>query len=321
MEPFDVKGRPIKPHIFRQLQKIGKTLEDLEWRESRNKPNLFYKVFNRVTVFADLRGTEIVPIWEQPYPYIYAINGFEEWERRRAIKVAVRDFDIGGIEYRFSFYDTSEPDGLFFGPDDEQTDGFCKMCGAEIKAGDIRTALFCSDQCDRAYSQLTEMRREVDENKIKCILCGKPLGAFNSDTIVHHIEYEPEEKTVRVCRSCHGKIHSNHEKYPDLAPSRPPNWKQLQRSDPNSEEFKEERLVEKSILDYDRLLKSFLRSGEKSLKCQIGDVGAEFARYYLVKAILDLGLSEKVSVRVEGKEVYMEKKELKTPSARKEANE
>jgi hypothetical protein len=308
MEPIDIKGRPIKSYIFKQLQNIGITLENFEWRESKNKPNLFYKTFNKVTVFADMRGTEVIPIWEEPYPYIYAISGFEDWERRKAIRLALRDFENGEIEHRSSFYDTSEPDGLFFGPEDEQADGFCKMCEAEIIAEDMRTALFCSDHCDKAYAQLKEMRRENQENVTKCVLCGKPLGAFNSDTILHHIQYEPSEKIVHVCRSCHRKIHLNHDKYPDLAPSRPPDWRHIAPARYESNvEFKDEQIGDKFNLHCSRVLESFVRSRGESVKCEVGEIGFELARYYFVKAIIDRGVSEKISVRVEGAEVYLDK--------------
>jgi hypothetical protein len=308
MEPIDIKGRPIYSHIFKQLQNIGTILENFEWRESNNKPNLFYKTFNRVTVFADMRGTEVIPIWEAPYPYIYAISGFEDWERRNAIRLASKDFKNGEIEYRFSFPDTSEPDGLFFGPEDELADGFCKMCDAEITAEDMRTALFCSDHCEKAHAQLEEMRRENRENAIKCVLCGKPLGVFSSDTILHHIQYEPSEKLVHVCRSCHRKIHSNHEKYPDLAPSRPPDWRQFVPARYESNvEFRDEQLSDKFSLHCNDVLKSFVMSSESSVKCEINEIDPKLARYYFVKAIDYVGLSEKISVRVEGEEVHLDK--------------
>ena len=51
---------------------IGKKLETLEYMESQNKPNLFYKKINEKVIFADLRGTEVIPIWDDWRPMIYS---------------------------------------------------------------------------------------------------------------------------------------------------------------------------------------------------------------------------------------------------------
>jgi len=74
MKPEDKFGRRIYPKTFLILQKYGNILTELGWKESKNKPNLFYKEFDEIIVFADMRGTEIVPIWEDPCPLIYATS-------------------------------------------------------------------------------------------------------------------------------------------------------------------------------------------------------------------------------------------------------
>jgi endogenous inhibitor of DNA gyrase (YacG/DUF329 family) len=158
---------------------------------------------------------------------MYANRGQPDWIRRKAIKEATNELTSREIDYRFSFYDDMEPDGLFFGPEEELPDATCKMCSKELEGTDEESALFCSEHCMIAFGQLMELRREEGYLDVKCVLCGKPLGLWDEDTVLHHIQYEPEEKTVHVCRSCHMKIHSNYEKYPDLAPKRPPNWKRL----------------------------------------------------------------------------------------------
>lgn len=227
MKPVNVDGRPIFQHIYRKIVAIGERLVEMDWKESYNKPNLFYKKFGEVMVFADMRGTEIIPIWEAPHPLIYAGRGEADWKRRYAINQTTDELYSREIEYRFSFPDLHEPDGLFFGPEEELPDGSCKMCNKEIKDPEREGGLFCTDHCEKAFAQLMELRREESEHDVKCALCGKPLGKWDNDTILHHITYEPEEKTIHVCRSCHMKIHSNFEKYPDLAPKRPPNWRRL----------------------------------------------------------------------------------------------
>lgn len=77
MKPVDKFGRPIYQHIFRKLQEYGKLLELYGYRESIQKPNLFYRTCGIVIFYADMRGTEIVPIWENPSPLFY-------WNWRKA---------------------------------------------------------------------------------------------------------------------------------------------------------------------------------------------------------------------------------------------
>ncbi|OLS29421.1 MAG: hypothetical protein HeimC2_00510 [Candidatus Heimdallarchaeota archaeon LC_2] len=72
MKAEDKYGRPIYKYIFSTLEKFGKSLINLNYKESKQKPNLFYRVLpNGGVIFADMRGTEIVPIWEDPRPMIY----------------------------------------------------------------------------------------------------------------------------------------------------------------------------------------------------------------------------------------------------------
>lgn len=71
MKPVDRFGRPIYQHIYRQLEVIRQKLVRYGYRESQSKPNLFYCSYNIVIFFADMRGTELVPIWEDPVPLFY----------------------------------------------------------------------------------------------------------------------------------------------------------------------------------------------------------------------------------------------------------
>lgn len=154
MKPVNVDGRPIYPSIFLKLESIGNRLVKLEWRESYMKPNLFLKSFDDVMVFADMRGTEITPIWEEPYPLIYASPDRPDWKRRYSLHLATDELGENDIQYRFSWPDQFEPDGLFFGPENELTDGYCKMCGKHITEQEREGNLFCSSHCETAFSQL-----------------------------------------------------------------------------------------------------------------------------------------------------------------------
>jgi hypothetical protein len=216
MKPEDKFGNPIYPHIFAVLQRYGSYLESSGWRESKNKPNLFWKSFNGISVFADMRGTDIVKIWEDPCPMIYAHSEeHEDWKKRRVIRYATEECDALGVPYRFSFYEDCEPDGLMFGDDDELANGMCKLCHEEID----RDGLFCSDKCQQTYNKLIKFREEIN-SKEKCSICGCELSIFSQNTIRHHVDYD-KDKTIWVCRSCHRKIHANKVKYPNLAPVKP----------------------------------------------------------------------------------------------------
>ena len=231
MKPKDKFGRPIYAQTFGILQRIGKKLLKHGWKESQSKPNLFYIKFEDTIVFADMRGTDVIPIWEEPSPLLYE-TGKIPWKRRRVLRIVKDQLEYYEIPYRFSFYYTDEPGGLFFGEDDELADGQCRMCNSEIN----HDGLFCSTECEESYSQLKELRREEREQKTECVLCGKALDLFSKDTVKHHISYNPE-KIVYVCRKCHTKIHLKHKKYPNLAPKKPPDWKSPQIADYNIPEF------------------------------------------------------------------------------------
>jgi len=178
------------------------------------------KKFHDLMVFADMRGTEIVPIWDDPYPLLYAFRCNDDWRKRRALRLAKKELDSLGVPIRFSFFETDEPDGLFFEESNELPDGSCKLCGKEFE----NSSLFCSENCEKAYSQLEEFRMEETEVDIKCAVCGKTMDTLSPDRIKHHVSYEPE-RVIDVCRSCHRKIHARHSKYPNLAPKKPSNWK------------------------------------------------------------------------------------------------
>lgn len=217
MIPKDKFGNTVYPHVFAVLTKYGSLLESTGWRESKNKPNLFWKSFKGVSVFADMRGTDIVKIWEAPCPMIYAFSEeTADWKKRRAIRHATEECDALGVPYRFSFYDEYEPDGLMFGDDDELPDGSCKLCHEEMD----EDGLFCSDKCEQTYKELESFREEASNTKVKCSICGCELSIFSKNSIRHHVDYD-KDKTIWVCRSCHRKIHANKIKHPNLAPDKP----------------------------------------------------------------------------------------------------
>ena len=68
MKAEDKFGRAINSNLYIQMVAIGDKLLELNWRESYTKPNLFLNQFDEVMVFADMRGTEEVPLWDDHSP-------------------------------------------------------------------------------------------------------------------------------------------------------------------------------------------------------------------------------------------------------------
>ncbi len=87
-----------------------------------HKQNLFSRKVNHGYIYADLRGTEIVPIWDDPVPLLYFFAGqgesVPEEEERTILKDEFKRLRDADCRPRFSFYATSEPEGLFFGDDE-----------------------------------------------------------------------------------------------------------------------------------------------------------------------------------------------------------
>ncbi len=208
------------------MVKIGQKLRKLEYKESRTKPNLFFKPIEtkikskddkliqvRGAVFADMRGTEIVPIWSDSSPLFYSSD--------LPFNIFLPEFILlerSACSPRVSFYEECEPDGWMFGLD-EIPSGYCKRCGENILFK-VNWEILNKDFIE-LYNQGIDQNLEVNycktcrnieysmrEYKIQhfqdfeiCELCG-----IKDSQIKHHITYNPE-KIIHVCRSCHGKIH------------------------------------------------------------------------------------------------------------------
>lgn len=197
MKPEDKFGHPICPATYTKMRKFAEKLIQFSYIEASQKQNLFYKKAKGVVFFADMRGTEEVPIWDDPRPLLYIKfeTDLPEWEKRRIFRQEYAELGI----CRASFYEECEPEGLLFG---EGGDGYCIVCHRDFQAD----GLFCSKRCEEAYEE---------QGKERCSVCGKELTY--SQLVSHHIDY-PENKTIQVCRSCHMKIHRS-EKLPRLKPA------------------------------------------------------------------------------------------------------
>jgi hypothetical protein len=224
LRPVDKFGRPIFPHIYKILLYFGEMLSRSGWIESKPNPNLFYKEFKGLVVYADMRGTQQCPIWQNPVPLIYVQESKEAWKRRRAIRVAIDEMGENGVSSRISFYESFSTAGLYAMRTDGKIffpDGSCHFCHAEFE----NDGLFCGDECRMIYEQLEELRKEEDVHVERCFLCSRALDPWGhnraSGPVEHHITYDPP-KTITLCRSCHRKIHVRHEKYPLLTQQKKP---------------------------------------------------------------------------------------------------
>lgn len=205
MQPLDKFGNPIYPRTFHELQRIGAILESIGFSEAGEKPNLFYRTSDREVVFADMRGTKEVPIWDEPMPLVYVKlrDGAENWERVRKENEIEKEFSNSKIPYRHSFYHNGEVDyelqeklvslhnNTFFDADfmfffddyDKLPDGYCQACGMDVK----KDLYFCSLECKGREKQriMIKVRKQpygklIDERVVAlaneprvCEICGK----------------------------------------------------------------------------------------------------------------------------------------------------
>lgn len=211
MEPKDKFGNIIYPSKFSILLKNGEVLSQHGYLESHTKPNLFYKQLPQGWLYADMRGTKEVPIWEDTSPLFYwkFTSSTPMWERRRIIKneLATLFKDNCPCRLSFFFYNAEEFENTFAPIDYGQgefdwEDGCCKVCGKDFH-GEGR---FCSPACEAKF---------LDSLKLNCEVCGKKIEL--NKKIEHHVSYYPE-KIFYVHLACHHRIHRT-DKYPQFKPS------------------------------------------------------------------------------------------------------
>ena len=215
-------GRPIySDNIWNQMQENGESLKNLGFEESINKPNLFYKCLTvnqdkNGIIFIDLRGTSIIPIWDDPDPIAYKNEILEFTDFMKEV-VYLKG---SGVPIRFSYYDKCEPEGWGFFLK-EIPSGYCKRCGKNIINNVDWTILQDGAYNIKIQENLVDINIEVNHCKIckrmeyakkeyrkknlkKTDLC--EICEEKSAELTHHITYNPT-KTIRLCRSCHGVLH------------------------------------------------------------------------------------------------------------------
>ncbi len=180
-------GRPIYwDSIWHQMVETGKKLRKLGYKDSITKPNLFFKpidteirslddklVHVKGALFADIRGTDIVPIWSDSRPLVYSID--------IPFKIFLPEFillDRAGCSPRVSFYEECEPGGWMFGLD-KIPNGYCGRCGENILT-DIDWEILEKDYIE-LYSQGIDQNLEVNY----CETCRKIEYSMREYRLLH----------------------------------------------------------------------------------------------------------------------------------------
>ena len=251
MIPRDKFGNPIYPHKYKILLEQGKILEKAGYRESKGKSNLFFTNTVECVFFADMRGTEIVPIWENTDPLIYwkLIPEIASWKRIRLLNEEFTHFSSLKLPYRLSpeYHGQDLGSNVMIVSDENGVkiygeDGYCKYCNYDFR----ENGEYCSDECKSKYEE--EIRKK------QCRVCRKKC--YTENLVSHHISYYPE-KTISVCRACHLKIHTT-DSYPRLTPSKIDTDKFYKRDDDSLREkvkIAEERRKRKEQKEKDKILK------------------------------------------------------------------
>lgn len=184
-----------------ELKEIKQILLRSGYKEAKNKKNLFYKKNELGCFFANMRGTSMIPIWQDSRPLFHYLfkKGGANWKKRRLIKQELENLFKDGCVFRLSyefpidneeFEGTScsyhEDDGIFI-----WDDGYCKYCGNDFQ----EEGSFCSLECETKY---------LDAVNKPCPACNEKMDFYAG--IKHHISYFPE-KIVLVHIKCHNKIH------------------------------------------------------------------------------------------------------------------
>jgi hypothetical protein len=184
------------------LVELQSNMELIRNRCTSRNPETYYKKLNKCILFVNL--THKLPFYyESKETYIrffvmfldenilktsieygdYVIYKTLDWELNRKIKNEYRLIYLAGVP---AFFD----EGFII---DIDNDGFCRYCGNDIKTYNE----FCNSECDNAYG--------LDEGfKTKCYICQQVFS--NKDLVKHHTCYATDS-TIRICRSCHSKVH------------------------------------------------------------------------------------------------------------------
>ncbi|MBX8639002.1 MAG: hypothetical protein JRN68_10815 [Nitrososphaerota archaeon] len=231
MEPKDKFGRHLYGKVWLQLCENGVKLKQAGYWESKKKPNLFMKIEGDFSLYADMRGTEEVPIWEDTSPLFYAYpkdrkeaDQYQTETIRTIIASEIYKLYSAGLDVRLSFYDQCEPGGQSF-------DVYYQCVNCDMPFGYVSQEPYC-DRCEEQHDAEESARDKRNavitlNHAEKCVVCGVRILSKNKlvsmkqnleevtdieEGQVHHTHYIPE-KTISTCRQCHSKIHRSKDPY------------------------------------------------------------------------------------------------------------
>jgi hypothetical protein len=252
---IDRFGRPVAAFVMRKVQRIGTQLKEFGFRESKNKPDLYYMTLHshefvgKIMVFADLRGSEVVPIYEETCPLIWA--QFDRNYRLESIKKD--DFELFTLLFEEELI-WSKWDGFGTSPQDTE-EYFCYLVMHMLELKGIpsrRTYDFfsVSSQVHHEYSEtdaakqakaMSEYSSYLEQfmNEVKkqnrsnlwqecriCRLTGISKSSHPESVLhwfeegvkleMHHVSYIPEV-VIPLCKKCHDLVHHS-EEYAHLKP-------------------------------------------------------------------------------------------------------
>lgn len=103
----DARGNQLFPRVTQQLYAHAKNLLKIGFRQARSKPWLFLLTISnkRGAVFANLGGTEDVPIWEDTNPRLHWRLKVSGWEEMMIVHEVAEHCRSRNIPVRFSFYE------------------------------------------------------------------------------------------------------------------------------------------------------------------------------------------------------------------------
>lgn len=105
---YDRRGNELRDHLQRRLARIGRKLLRAGFRQAGQKPWLFLVELpdDIGTLFADLGGSEQIPIWTDPRPLVYVTTKRCSEEERIPLLRALVQYGSGiGVPMRVSFFD------------------------------------------------------------------------------------------------------------------------------------------------------------------------------------------------------------------------
>ena len=105
------------PSTASRICRIGEKLVELGFVQAHKKPYIFklHLAEGFGIVFADLGGTDVIPVWEEDGPMLYwKLNCTDDATKREIVEAVIAVCADAGIQPRLSHYVESEPDGLFF---------------------------------------------------------------------------------------------------------------------------------------------------------------------------------------------------------------